>query len=75
MIVLKLTSSCAPHPKITLYLSGNFTVTTSHNSSSNGVYETIVDDGVHNNGGWSVQETPEDINWEISKQLEKQNEC
>jgi hypothetical protein len=72
MIVLNLTSACAPHPKITFYINGNFTVSRSHNANRDGTYDTVVNDGSHNNGGWSVQESPEDINWRIAKQLEKE---
>lgn len=67
MIILKLHSAVKGNP-ITLYLSTNFSVSTYNN-------ETRVMDGVHNNGGWLVRETQQEIQFEVEQWLAELSEA
>ena len=65
MIILKAHSRGSRKP-ITLYLSSNFAVHTIEGT-------TCIVDGVHNNGGWKVEETQQDIEFEIERWLAEES--
>lgn len=71
MIVLNLTSAfnskAAP---VTLFLANNFSVSKPIDSSYR-LAGACVNDGVHNNGGWYVQETYEEVIEMINAQIKK----
>jgi hypothetical protein len=46
---------------ITIYFSGNLTVQSYLKSALTGEIEVIVMDGNHNNGGWTVLESYEEV--------------
>jgi hypothetical protein len=46
--------------KVTIYFANNLTVCTARNSNSREL-ETRVMDGNHNNGGWTVQESYDEV--------------
>jgi hypothetical protein len=65
MIILKAHLRGTREP-ITLYLSTNFAVYAFEGT-------TCIVDGVHNNGGWKVEETQQDIEFEIEQWLAEEN--
>ena len=55
-----------------MYLAGNFTVyqrMSEHRSRAN-ENTTVIMDGLHNNGGWHVEESIEEVNRMINEQLD-----
>jgi hypothetical protein len=55
-----------------MYLKGNFTVyerLDEHEYRENDL-TTVIMDGLHNNGGWHVEESVEEVNRMISEQLD-----
>ena len=58
-----------------MYLAGNFTVyhrTDEHRSRADEI-TTVIMDGLHNNGGWHVEESIEEVNRMINEQLNKES--
>ena len=71
MIKLHLTNKHGGRP-LHMYLSGNFTVyhrTDEHRSRADEI-TTVIMDGLHNNGGWHVEESIEEVNRMINEQLD-----
>lgn len=66
MIILR-THKIGSGVPLTLYLSSNFAVTTIDGT-------TYIMDGVHNNGGWKVKETQQEIEFEIEQWLAEEAE-
>ena len=72
MIKLHLTNRHGGTP-LHMYLAGNFTVyqrIDEHRSSAPIVITTVIMDGLHNNGGWHVEESIEEVNRMINEQLD-----
>ena len=71
MIKLHLTNKHGGRP-LHMYLTGNFTVyqrMSEHRSRAN-ENTTVIMDGLHNNGGWHVEESIEEVNRMINEQLD-----
>ena len=71
MIKLHLTNKHGGRP-LHMYLAGNFTVyqrMSEHRSRAN-ENTTVIMDGLHNNGGWHVEESIEEVNRMINEQLD-----
>ena len=71
MIKLHLTNKHGGTP-LHMYLTGNFTVyqrMSEHRSRAN-ENTTVIMDGLHNNGGWHVEESIEEVNRMINEQLD-----
>lgn len=71
MIKLHLTNRHGGSP-LHMYLKGNFTVyerLDEHKYRANDI-TTVIMDGLHNNGGWHVEESIEEVNRMISEQLD-----
>lgn len=66
MIILRVHARGSRKP-ITLYLSTNFAVTTTGGT-------TRLIDGVHNNGGWHLDETQQEVEFEIEQWLAEEAE-
>ena len=62
-----------------MYLTGNFTVYTRKDEHSyklegdSDEITTVIMDGLHNNGGWHVEESIEEVNRMINEQLNKES--
>jgi len=52
-----------------MYLKGNFTMYERYDHSKPNAI-TVIMDGCHNNGGWHVEESVEEVNRMISEQLD-----
>ncbi len=71
MIKLHLTNKHGGLP-LHMYLAGNFTVyhRTDERRSRADEITTVIMDGLHNNGGWHVEESFEEVNRMINEQLD-----
>ena len=56
----KVTLTTSPNTPVTFYFTTNLAVTTCKNSNSKEL-EVRVLDGLHNNGGWTVTESYEEV--------------
>ena len=52
-----------------MYLKGNFTMYERYDHGKPNAI-TVIMDGCHNNGGWHVEESIEEVNHMISEQLD-----
>jgi hypothetical protein len=55
-----------------MYLAGNFTVYSIQDARESRADKitTVIMDGLHNNGGWHVEESIEEVNRMINEQLD-----
>ena len=68
MIKLHLTNRHGGTP-LHMYLTGNFTMYERYDQGNPNA-STVIMDGLHNNGGWHVEESVEEVNRMISEQLD-----
>tara|TARA_B110000259_G_scaffold53670_2_gene63222 strand:+ start:362 stop:577 length:216 start_codon:yes stop_codon:yes gene_type:complete len=71
MIKLHLTNKHGGRP-LHMYLAGNFTVYSIPDARESRADKitTVIMDGLHNNGGWHVEESIEEVNRMINEQLD-----
>ena len=68
MIRLHLTNKHGGTP-LHMYLKGNFTMYERYDQGNPNAI-TVIMDGCHNNGGWHVEESIEEVNRMINEQLD-----
>lgn len=68
MIKLHLTNRHGGTP-LHMYLTGNFTMYERYDHNKPKAI-TVIMDGCHNNGGWHVEESVEEVNRMINEQLD-----